>query len=212
MTTTQSKLWCRPLLVGGAVVLLGSIALTAPTRPTATLAGLLGYLLGVILLGFGWSRSGPMDRFGTANVVTLGRLVGTCWIVSLIAGIDSTDGIGWPAMWIALIGGGCLILDGVDGRLARSRGETSRFGARFDLEVDAATTLTLSVAVPAVGIAGWWVIVMGGLRYAYLVAGLLQPALRRPLPFSQSSGWDTARVIAGATVEGSRPRPVLWWR
>ena len=27
---------------------------------------------------------------------------------------------------------------------------------------------------------------MGALRYAYLVAGLLQPALRRPLPFSQS--------------------------
>ena len=55
--------------------------------------------------------------------------------------------------------------------MARARGETSAFGARFDMETDAALLLALSLAVPALGVAGWWVLAIGGLRYAYVAAG-----------------------------------------
>ncbi len=85
----------------------------------------------------------------------------------------------------------CLVLDGVDGRVARARGETSRFGARFDMETDAALLMALSLAVPALGFAGWWVLAIGLLRYAYVAASLLAPrpvrtALATELPYSYS--------------------------
>ena len=62
----------------------------------------------------------------------------------------------------------CLTLDGVDGRVARARGEATAFGARFDMETDAAMLAVLSVAVAALGIAGWWVLAIGAMRYGYV--------------------------------------------
>jgi phosphatidylglycerophosphate synthase len=87
----------------------------------------------------------------------------------------------------------CLTLDGVDGRVARARGEASAFGARFDVETDAAMLVVLSVAVAALGIAGWWVVAIGALRYGYVATSLVVPALRTPLPYRYS-----AKVIAVA--------------
>jgi phosphatidylglycerophosphate synthase len=80
----------------------------------------------------------------------------------------------------------CLTLDGVDGRVARARGEATAFGARFDVETDAAMLIVLSIAVAALGIAGWWVLVIGALRYGYVAASLIVPALRTPLPYRYS--------------------------
>jgi phosphatidylglycerophosphate synthase len=85
----------------------------------------------------------------------------------------------------------CLTLDGVDGRVARARGEATAFGARFDVETDAAMLAVLSVAVAALGIAGWWVMAIGALRYGYVATSLFVPALRTPLPYRYS-----AKVIA----------------
>jgi phosphatidylglycerophosphate synthase len=74
----------------------------------------------------------------------------------------------------------------VDGRVARARGEATSFGARFDVEIDAAMLIVLSVAVAALGLAGWWVLTIGGMRYGYVAASLLVPALRIPLPYRYS--------------------------
>ena len=76
---------------------------------------------------------------------------------------------------MVVVGTCCLVLDGVDGKVARARGETSAFGARFDMETDAALLLALSLAVPALGIAGWWALAIGGMRYAYVAAGWIAP-------------------------------------
>jgi phosphatidylglycerophosphate synthase len=80
----------------------------------------------------------------------------------------------------------CLTLDGVDGRVARARGEASAFGARFDVETDAAMLVVLCVAVAALGIAGWWVMAIGALRYGYVATSLVVRALRTPLPYRYS--------------------------
>jgi phosphatidylglycerophosphate synthase len=92
---------------------------------------------------------------------------------------------------MVLVGTCCLVLDGVDGKVARARRETSAFGARFDVETDAALLMALCLAVPALGITGWWVLAIGGLRYAYVAASWVAPrsirtALRVPLPFHYS--------------------------
>ncbi|MFK4088140.1 CDP-alcohol phosphatidyltransferase family protein [Kribbella sp. NPDC020789] len=119
-----------------------------------------------------------MKRIGLANTVTAVRVLGGLGILALLLR-DS------PIV-IALVGAVCLVLDGVGGRIARARGEASPFGAWFDNEADAVVTLVLSISLVVVHVAGWWVVLIGAMRYLYLLAALVLPALRAPLPFSQA--------------------------
>ena len=74
-----------------------------------------------------------------------------------------------------------LSLDGLDGHLARRQRLTSRFGAAFDMEVDSAFALVLSV-LAAFGPAGPLVLLLGLPRYLLGVAGLALPWLNGTLP------------------------------
>src|SRR5262249_26678186 len=85
-----------------------------------------------------------------------------------------------------------LVLDAVDGRVARRTDTTSAFGARFDMEVDAFLIMVLSVYVARES--GCWVLAMGLARYVFVAAGWVLPWLRGPLPPRQG-----ARVV-GAIV------------
>lgn len=85
--------------------------------------------------------------------------------------------------WFWMVGAlGALALDGVDGRLARRLGQASAFGARFDMETDAATLLGLSLLVWLCGQAGPWVLASGFLRYIFVLGTGVWPALAAPLP------------------------------
>lgn len=147
--------------------------------------GLVGFVLGVTAIGWYWPRTVGRERdtFGAANRVTLLRVVGTSWaaalsVESVFAGLPPVG-----QLLLVALGAGCLVLDGVDGRLARSRSEVSAFGARFDVETDAALLLSLSLAVASLTSAGWWVLAIGGLRYFYVAASCVVSALRLSLPF-----------------------------
>ena len=80
------------------------------------------------------------------------------------------------------------LLDGVDGWLARRDQTASRFGARFDMEIDALLILALSVLAWRHDKAGEWVVISGLLRYVFVAAGaaLARPgcarAARQPAP------------------------------
>jgi phosphatidylglycerophosphate synthase len=119
----------------------------------------------------------PFPRFGAANFVTMLR-------VSLVAGVAGL--IGEPPSpriaWLA-IGGVVVVavLDGVDGWLARRNGGTSSFGARFDMETDAALILILALLVWLHGKAGAWVIVCGLMRYGFVATGFVLPWMAGPL-------------------------------
>jgi phosphatidylglycerophosphate synthase len=121
-----------------------------------------------------------------ADLVTLARGLGVCFLAGFAlqawAGGLARNGV----LAMVIMGSLCLTLDGVDGRVARARGEATAFGARFDVETDAAMLIVLSVAVAALGIAGWWVLAIGGMRYGYVALSLLVPALRMPLPYRYS--------------------------
>jgi phosphatidylglycerophosphate synthase len=127
-----------------------------------------------------------VERFGPADRVTLVRAALACGVAGLVA-----DSSGAVADVPALVGlaGVALLLDGVDGRVARRTGTASRFGAAFDMEVDAFLLLVLSVYVARS--AGPWVLLIGAARYALLVAARPLPWLRRPTPPRQ---W--AKVVA----------------
>jgi len=86
---------------------------------------------------------------------------------------------GWAVFWIA---GTAFALDGVDGYLARHSGLASRFGARFDMETDAALGAILATWLLLSGAVGPAILILGYLRYAFVLAGWILPALRAPLP------------------------------
>ncbi len=119
--------------------------------------------------------------FGAANQITLLR----GGLVSLASGLVIADASA-PVLWFAIAAAGsALVLDGVDGSLARRRRCASRFGARFDMETDALTTLVLAVLVWRFDKAGAWVLASGLMRYAFVAAGCVWPRLGAPLPPSR---------------------------
>lgn len=114
-------------------------------------------------------------RFGPANAVTTLRAA----IAAALAGLVLAEEI--PVGEAALAAAAALALDGIDGPLARRTKLASDFGARFDMEVDALLVLVLSALVAASGRVGYWVVALGLLRYLWVAAGRLWPALARPL-------------------------------
>ena len=124
-------------------------------------------------------RAGP--GFGAANAVTLARGV---LALDLLAVLGSAPGVvlAWSIVVLALL---ALALDGVDGKVARRLGETSAFGARFDMETDALLILVLCALAWQQGKAGPWILLAGALRYLFVAAGYALPWLARTLPGSR---------------------------
>ncbi|GHC69131.1 CDP-alcohol phosphatidyltransferase family protein [Limoniibacter endophyticus] len=125
----------------------------------------------------------PHARFGAANAITAFRASMTCLLGGLLF---ETDWLSAPAMemWMwAFVAAAifALSLDGFDGWLARRAGQCSSFGGRFDMEIDAALILSLSVMAFALGKAGAWVILIGVMRHLFLLGRLLWPRLRGEL-------------------------------
>jgi len=127
-------------------------------------------------------RAWPETRdFGWANRATLLR---GCLVIVLVALAPFAGHLSdslWLYGWMALL---ALILDGVDGKVARATGSQSDFGARFDMELDALFILGLSIAVLALGKAGIWVLALGLIRYAFVAASHFTDWLNAPLPDS----------------------------
>jgi phosphatidylglycerophosphate synthase len=119
--------------------------------------------------------------FGAANRVTLARGA----LIAMLFALADENASAQVAWLSAAAVGLVLVLDGIDGRLARSRGEASDFGARFDMETDALLILIAAVLVCVLGKAGAWILAAGLMRYAFVAASWVVPRLRQPLPSSR---------------------------
>lgn len=119
----------------------------------------------------------PFPQFGAANAATLVRVA----LVAGLAGFLGETPHPRMASLAVVIVIGLAALDGVDGWLARRSGHSSAFGARFDMETDAALILILSVLVWQNGKAGAWVIASGLMRYAFVALGWVLPWMAGPL-------------------------------
>lgn len=166
---------CWPMVLGATLV---GWQLSWLSASTATFCFLV---LGTLV-----ARHSRARTFRVADVVTLVRGLGVCFLAGLALQALAGGLTKRALLTMIIIGTLCLLLDGVDGRVARARSETSTFGARFDVETDAAMLAVLSVTVAALGIAGWWVLAIGAMRYGYVATSLLVPALRTPLPYRYS--------------------------
>ena len=175
-------------LLWGAIVLAILFALVIPPVATAqaaaaTMATVVTLILYAVIVSSVVTRWPPRQDFGWANRATLLR---GCMIIVLVAiacavaaGAElSVTHLWWYAVAALL----ALILDGVDGQLARRTNSASEFGARFDMELDALFILGLCLLVFAVGKAGAWVLALGLMRYGFVAAAWALPWMNQPLP------------------------------
>ena len=166
---------CGPVLLGAALVGLWLSWLSASTAAFCFL------LLAALVARYSRTRS-----LRLADLVTLARGLGVCFLAGFALQALASDMARNGVLTMVILGTICLALDGLDGRVARARGEATSFGARFDVETDAAMLIVLCIAVAALGIAGWWVLAIGAMRYGYVAMAIVVPALRTPLPYRYS--------------------------
>jgi len=120
-------------------------------------------------------------KFGAANAVTLARAA-IATLLAAVLGTAPTPALAWVLVGLGTAG---VALDGVDGALARRRGEASDFGARFDMETDALLILVLAALVWQHGKAGPWILAAGLMRYLFVAASWALPWLGASLPPSR---------------------------
>ncbi len=180
---------------------LAGVSALSPLSPMGFAAGIAYLVVSSLLLARGLRRR-EAARFGQANIVTATRSV----LVGLITAIvvsSFTESVSTPLLvTLAAI---ALILDGVDGYVARRTSSESELGAQFDMEVDAFLLLVLSVYCGP--IVGWWVLAFGLMRYAFVAAGLVLPWMRETLPPRYWRKAVTAICGVALTVVASRLLP-----
>jgi phosphatidylglycerophosphate synthase len=116
-------------------------------------------------------------RFGPADAITAVRAVLTVVLAVLVVRSFGHD---VPVALVVSLASLALVTDAVDGQVARRTGTVTRFGARFDMETDAALLLVLSTYVARdVGV---WVLAIGLARYVFLAAKVPLPWLRGQAP------------------------------
>jgi phosphatidylglycerophosphate synthase len=158
------------------LVLLGVLAGSVGLGVAGLLAGAGWGVATYVILARGLARSGD-DRLGPADRVTLIRATLVGGVTALVADAFYRS-VSVPTL--VALAGVALILDAVDGWVARRTETVSGLGALFDMEVDAFLILVLSVY--AARTVGGWVIVIGAARYAFGLAGRLWPWMHASLP------------------------------
>ena len=158
------------------LLLLAALAVTVGLSTTGWTVGIASCVVtnAALAVGFAHYRS---DGLGPAEWVTLTRATLAVGIAALVA-----DSFEQPAAVTTLVTLSfvALVLDAVDGYVARRTGTASALGAKFDGEVDAFLILVLSIYVAST--IGAWVIVFGAARYLYAVGEWGFAWMRAPLP------------------------------
>lgn len=195
---------------GGQAVLLAALSAGIGLGAAGWLAG-IAYTLGLWVLLSIAVRRARAGTLGPAGLVTLGRAVLVGGVTALVTDrLVSADApvAGAPVLTLVVIATVALVLDAVDGQIARRSGTASALGARFDMEVDAFLILVLSSQVAA--LLGPWVLAIGLMRYGFAAAGRLLPWMRAPLP-ARYSGKAVAAlqgIVLVVAAAGVLPYPL----
>jgi phosphatidylglycerophosphate synthase len=141
----------------GAVGLAGWVAVV-PVRPWLALAGALWSLLVTAMLDWhlGMLENGdgrPLHRLGLPNLLALARAATVPALLVVSPGV----------LAMLLIPAG--ISDGIDGPLARRRGEETRLGAWLDGSVDTLVLSATAVGAARHGLLPWWATALVAVRY-----------------------------------------------
>lgn len=183
--TGQVRAWRTDLLLGGLVVLAVALVMVALAGlpESFPISAMLLFLLLVLAILLSAPGSFVIEGPGLANRVTLVRAALVLPVVALIfyPGHQPAAAI-YAVVSLASL---ALVLDGVDGRVARRTGHVTAFGARFDMELDALLIMALAVLVWQTGQVGAWVLLIGLMRYGFVAAGWYWHWLQGELPPSR---------------------------
>lgn len=128
-----------------------------------------------------------------ANQITFGR----CW---LLLGLLLV--VYWGGPWLQLANAPLIALiiglDGLDGWVARKRGEESVFGATFDIAADRMVETVLWVVLAHLGFIGVWVPLL------FIVRGTLVDAIRRTGAESGTAAFDMMQTPVGRFLVAGR--------
>jgi phosphatidylglycerophosphate synthase len=164
------------LTVGGQLALVGYLTAAPGWGAVGMLTALTCLAATDLLLVRALRRSGAIT-LGPANAVTLVRATLAGAVAGFVAGAFAEHS---HVVVLTAFASIALLLDLVDGPVARRTGTMSALGARFDMETDAFLIFVLSWYVAAA--IGGWVLAIGFARYAFVVAYWLLPWLRAPVP------------------------------
>lgn len=192
-------------IVAASVLGVNLLHLSAAYLPKALLLFTAG--AGLVLLALPGSHR--FVRMGAANQVTIvrGALVA---LLAALLGEHISRAIATVAIVVA---SAAMLLDGVDGWLARRSGTASAFGARLDMETDALFVAVLALLVWQFGKAGSWVLLSGLMRYLFGAVVAFIPRLQRPVP-STNRGKTIAVLQMIALIVALAPgcsRPASAW-
>ena len=145
----------------------------------------------------------PRGGFGFPNLVTALRLGVS---LAIACGFGELPSLAFAAVVLAL-----LLLDGVDGWLARRGGSASAFGAQFDMEVDALMVLIVELALWEKGGFGAWILITGLLRYVYVLCLALLPARNGAQPRSRIARYAFSALVVGLIAAVALPGAAVTW-
>lgn len=171
----KAELTIGALATGGLATVL-SASPDPSWQPPVAAVFIYGIVAAILVLALTGKHG-----LGWANRVTLLRAVITCALAGALVQPSLFIEQAGLVVSLALIS---LALDGVDGWLARRKGESSAFGARFDMETDGALILVLCAGLWLSGLAPAWVLAIGLMRPAFLAGAQVWPWLSNPLPDS----------------------------
>lgn len=196
----------RRLAVEGALLIAAAVSLLAAGywvfTTTASMSAAVRWLVptGVVTAwagGYAWTHrhtlhgtdGARLGSLGLANWITLVRAV----LLAGVAGFVVVDPEGLLAWGPAVGYGVAVVLDGVDGAVARSVGTETRLGERLDMAVDTTGFVVAPLVAVAWGLLPAWYLSLSAARYCYRgglflwrrsgrEVGTLPPSrLRRPL-------------------------------
>jgi phosphatidylglycerophosphate synthase len=204
----------RSLTVYGVPIILGTaVSVTAVVLavPEPERVGWHWLIVGLAALGLAGVLSGLCRRagrevVGPADLVTFVRAGGVAVVASwaVLSAVGVLEPTSW---WLTGVACAALLLDGVDGAVARRLGQPTTGGARLDAETDAIMMLALAVIVA--GQVGGWLVLAGALRYLF-AAGVALRYRRRGRPVSLPRR-SSRRVVAAtsASLLAAATAPVL---
>lgn len=175
--------------------------------------GLAGWLAGAGFAMASWAllsralQQPEVRGWGPADTVTLARATLAGGVTALVVDFLVTGAVLVPVL--AGIAAVALLLDAVDGQVARRTGTCSRLGAKFDMETDSVLVLVLSVYVATQ--LGAWVLAIGAFRYVFGAAAWALPWLRSSLPARMSRKTVAAAqgIVLVVASAGVIPGPVM---
>ena len=194
--------------IGATIAALGLLPLTW----FGTTIAVLSYALVTVLVVAGLSLHAPHRHFGIANSITLSRAAFGVLLLAVAAeeAFGSGQVLGTAVRWgLTAAAALTLLLDAVDGWVARRNNMTSGFGVRFDMEADGIFLLGLTLVLIVGGIVGPWVLASGVTYYLFRLAGRVWPVLTAPLFLS----WRRKAIFgtqAALLIAAIAPALPLW--